>query len=283
MQFQFGGRNSRGASANRAGVRGLRPVGVLSMFGPFRPMKSTLLASLTFFFALSSWTNAAEPAPAGSPSVQAILDRYVEASGGRAALEKLKTRVSKGNVEVTTVGLSGAIEVKAKVPNKQISSVDLAGFGAVREGYDGTVSWSDAPGVGLREKSGGELARDQRTKVFPRELKLREAYERMEAKGAAKVAGADAWVIEGVSKGGKPDRLYFDQKTGLLVREESSVDSGLGEMTFQVDFLDYRDVGGVKVPFLIRIPKPETMGFQIKLDEVKHNVEVPDSEFSKPK
>ncbi|MGE3309929.1 MAG: hypothetical protein AB7O66_08160 [Limisphaerales bacterium] len=246
-------------------------------------MKSTLLASLAFLLALSPcpWTEAADPV--GSPSVQAILDRYVEASGGRAALEKLKTRVSKGKVEVTTVGLSGGIEVKSKVPNKHLSSVDLAGFGAVREGFDGGVSWSDAPGVGLREKPAAELARDRRSKVFPRELKLREAYERLEAKGTAKVDGADAWVIEGSVKGGKPDRLYFDKKTGLLVREESTVDSGLGDMSFQVDFLEYKDVDGVKVPHLIRIPKPESMGFQIRFDEVRHNVEVAESEFSKPK
>jgi len=244
-------------------------------------MKPTIMAGLAILFASSPFTGAAEPA--SPPTVQAILDRYIEAAGGRAALEKLKTRISKGKMEITTVGLSGSMEVKAKVPNKQISSVDLAGFGAVREGFDGTVSWADAPGVGLREKAGAELARDQRSKVFPRELKLKEAYERMEAKGAAKVAGADAWVIEASPKGGKPDRLYFDQKTGLLVREESTVDSTFGEMTFQIDLTDYRDVDGVKVPFLVKIPKPETMGFQIKLDEVKHNVEIGDSEFAKPK
>lgn len=198
-------------------------------------------------------------------------------------MEKLKTRVSKGKMEVTTMGLSGAMEVRAKVPNKQLSSVEMAGFGSVREGFDGKVAWAEAPGVGLREKAGAELARDQRSKVFPRELKLKEAYERMEAKGAAKVGAAETWVIEASAKGGKPDRLYFDQKSGLLVREESTVDTGLGEMTFQIDLSDYRDVDGVKVPFLVKIPKPETMGFQIKLDEVKHNVEIPDAEFGKPK
>lgn len=244
-------------------------------------MKPTLLAGLAILVASTSFTLAAEPAT--PPTAQAILDRYIEASGGRAALEKLKTRVSKGKMEVTTMGLSGAMEVKAKIPNKQLSSVELAGFGAVREGFDGAVSWAEAPGVGLREKGGAELARDQRTKVFPRELKLKEVYERMEAKGAAKVGGADAWVIEAAPKGGKADRLYFDQKSGLLIREESSVDTGLGEMTFQIDFSDYREVDGVKVPFLVKIPKPETMGFQIKLDEVKHNVEIGDAEFSKPK
>ena len=224
---------------------------------------------------------AAEPVEV--PSAEAILNRYVEAAGGKAALEKIQTRVTKGKMEMTTLGLSGNMELRAKVPNKQVSSVELAGFGSIREGFDGTVGWTDAPGVGLRTKSGSELGRDQRSKVFPRELKLKEVYERMEAKGSAKVAGADAWVVEASHKGGKPDRLFFDQKSGLLVREESTVATGVGEMTFQVDFLDYREVDGVKIPFLVKIPKPETMGFQIKVDEVKHNVAMQDTEFAKPK
>jgi len=226
---------------------------------------------------------AAEPASAAAPTAQAILDRYVEASGGKAALEKLQTRVTKGKMEMTTLGLSGNLELRAKAPGKQISTVELAGFGSIREGFDGTVGWTEAPGVGVTSKSGGELARDRRSKAFPRELKLKEVYERLEAKGAAKVAGADAWVVEASYAGGKPDRLYFDQKTGLLVREEATVATAVGEMIFQVDYADYRDVEGVKVPFLMKIPKPETMGFQIKVEDVKHNVPLQDSEFSKPK
>lgn len=247
--------------------------------------RAVAVAVMVAAFSVSISAGAAEPVAStgASPTAQAILERYINAAGGRAALEKVRTRVTKGTMEMTALGLSGAMELRAKVPNKQVSAVQLAGFGAIREGYDGKVGWTEAPGVGVRTKSGAELARDERSKVFPRELKLAEVYEKLEAKGAAKVAGVDAWVVEGTHKSGnKPDRLYFDQKSGLLLREESTVSTALGEMVFQVDFSDYRDVDGVKVPFLVRIPKPETMGFQIRVDEVKHNVEMGDSEFGSP-
>jgi hypothetical protein len=242
-------------------------------------MNSRLL-TLGTLLAIAASLGAAEPA--APPTAQQILDRYVEAAGGRAALEKLKSRVMKGKIEVTALGVTGPFEVRAKAPNKQVSTVEFEGFGAMREGFDGTVAWAVAPLQGVRTKSGGELARVQRSTVFPRELKFRETYDRLEAKGASKVGAADTWVLEGTVKNGKPDRLYFDQKSGLLLREETVVESPVGEMNFQIDLSDYRDIDGIKVPFTMRVPQPAEVGFQIRFDEVKHNVDLADTEFAKP-
>ncbi len=260
---------------------GLLPVRSVAILTDLPRMKPTLMAGLAMILAATFLSPAAEPAEL--PAAQVVLDRYIEGAGGRSALEKLKTRVVTGKMEVTSLGVSGGMSVKSKAPNKQVSSIDLAGLGSMREGYDGTVAWSQAPGIGVQVKSGGELVRVQRTTAFPRELKIKETYDRFETKSAAKVGTVDAWLIEASAKGGKPDRLYFDQKSGLLLREESTVNTAVGEMTFQIDFLDYRAVDGVKVPFLVKIPKPETMGFQVTVDEVKHNVDIADAEFSKPK
>lgn len=219
-----------------------------------------------------------------APSAAQIFDRYVEALGGRAALEKIKSRVMKGKIELSLMpGLSAPFEVQAKAPNKEVSGFELGGFGAIREGYDGKVAWSLAPFQGVKEKTGAELARVQRTKLFPRELRMREGYTRWEAKGAAKVDTVDAWVIEAAPKEGKPDHLYFDQKSGLLLREESIIEGPAGEMTFQVDFGDYRAVDGVKLPFRMKVPKPVEVALEIRFDEVKQNVEIADTAFEKPK
>lgn len=217
------------------------------------------------------------------PTATQLLDRFIEATGGRAALEKLKSRVMKGTAEVTSLGASGAFEVRAKAPNRQVSRMEMGGFGALREGFDGTNAWTAIPGMGVRLKSGGELARAQRSTPFPRELKLAESYAKLEVKGSAKVGTAETWILEATPKDGKPDRLYFDKKTGLLVREETLVESAMGEMNFQIDLGDYRAVDGVQVPFSIRVPQPVELGFRIQLTEVRHNVDVGDSDFSRPK
>ncbi len=244
------------------------------------PMKSQLFALFVALF-LPFAVVAAESARV--PTAQEILDRYVEASGGREALGKVKSRIMKGTIEVTALGASGQFTVRNKVPNKQVTGFDFSGFGSVREGYDGAVAWSALPLQGVKKKTGGELARAQRSTVFPRELKLKDSYERVEAKGAGKVGLLDAWVLEGVVKDGKPDRLYFDQKSGLLLREEAVVVTAAGEMMFQIDFEDYRVVDGVQVAYVMKVPQPAQIGFRIKFDEVKINVEIADSEFAEPK
>lgn len=242
-----------------------------------KPVFVALLVALLLPYA----AGAADGAKA--PSVQEILDRYVEATGGREALGKLKSRVMKGTIEVTALAVSGQFTVKSKAPNKQVSGFEFGGFGSVREGYDGVVAWSSMPLQGTKKKTGGELARVQRSTVFPRELKLKETYERLESRGAGKVGEADAWIVEGIVKEGKPDRLYFDQKSGLLLREETLVSSAAGDMAFQIDFEDYRVVDGVKVPHVMKVPEPKEIGFRIKFDEVRHNLEISDSEFAEPK
>lgn len=218
-----------------------------------------------------------------TPTVDEILNRYVSGSGGREALGRLKTRTMKGSIEVTALGASGQFTVRNKAPNKQATTFDFGGFGTVREGCDGTVAWSVMPLQGVSRKKGGELARALRSAAFPRELRLKETYEKLVVKGPAKVGTADAWLVEGSAKEGKPDRLYFDQKSGLLLREETDVETAAGEMSFQIDFEDFRDVDGVKVPFLMKVPQPAQIGFKVKFEEVKHNVDLPDSDFAEPK
>ncbi len=217
------------------------------------------------------------------PPAQEIIQRYIDATGGRAALEKLKTRVMSGKIEVLTMNVGGKFEVRAKVPNKQTSKMEFEAFGVMREGFDGSVAWTQAPGQSARVKSGGELARAQRTTWFPRELRLSDAYARFETKGAAKIGTQDTWVVEATPTTGKPDKLHFDQKTGLLIREVSLVDTPIGALTFEIELSDYREFDGVKVPCSVRVPKPAEMGFHIKIDDVKHNGELADSEFLKPK
>src|SRR3989449_10913532 len=81
---------------------------------------------------------APKPAPA-LPSVDQILDKYVQALGGKAAIEKLNSRVTKGRFEVPEQGLTGSLDAYAKAPNKTASVVELTGGGQFRPGYDGTL------------------------------------------------------------------------------------------------------------------------------------------------
>ena len=97
-------------------------------------------------------------AQAALPSVDQILDKYVQAIGGKAAIEKLSSRVCKGTFEMDQMPGPAAEEIYEKAPNKQYMVTDAPSFGQARRGFNGGVGWEDNPQSGLRDITGPELA-----------------------------------------------------------------------------------------------------------------------------
>src|SRR5215208_2779319 len=84
-------------------------------------------------------TKPADTKPAGAmPTADQILDKYVQALGGKAAIEKVNSRVSKGNFEIPAMGAGGPIEMYAKAPNKNLVIINIPGFGTIQQGFNGT-------------------------------------------------------------------------------------------------------------------------------------------------
>ncbi len=241
---------------------------------------SLLLAVAPSAPARAQTPQAPAPKPAAAvPTVDQVLDKYVQALGGKAAIEKLTSRVSKGTFEAP--GIEGSIEIYAKAPNKAASMVDVPGFGQVRQAFDGSVGWVDNPQVGLREMSGQELSTTKRGAEFYQVLKLREFYPKLTLKGAQKLGTRDAYLIEADPGDGSLRRMYFDTQTALLVRSDIERDTPQGRATFETELEDYKEVDGVKVPFIVRQSTP-ALSYAIKLTEVRHNVPVDDARFAKP-
>ncbi len=224
---------------------------------------------------------APKPTPA-PPSVDQILDKYVQALGGKAAIEKLNSRVTKGSFEVPEQGLTGSLDAYAKAPNKTASVVEIAGVGQFRQGFDGTLAWADNPMAGFRELSGQELANTKRSSEFYQSLKLRQLYPKITLKGTEKVGQRESYVVEADPGDGSLRRMYLDVETGLLVRNDTELDTATqGRMKIEVYFDDYKEVDGVKVPFTVRQVNPN-ISWVIKATEVRHNVPVDDAKFAKP-
>lgn len=215
------------------------------------------------------------------PTVDQVLDKYVEALGGKTALEKSTSRVAKGNFELPEMGATGTLTIYAKAPNKTAVVVDVPGFGAVKQGFDGTVAWEDNPQAGLTEKSGAALATAKRDATYQRELQLKSLYKQWEVKGKQKIGDQDCYQLVATPDQGAVETWYFDATTGLLARVDAERESVQGTTMIQASFKDYRDVEGVKMPFRIEQAMPG-MTIITKLEEVKQNVEIPDTQFAKP-
>jgi len=220
---------------------------------------------------------AAEPLP----TIDRVLDKYIEALGGKEALEKITSRQAKGSFDLPAMGANGTLTMVAKAPNKSAMTIDIPGFGVIQMAFDGTVGWENNPMVGMRDLVGKELAARKRDSTFNGELKYKELYQKIEVKGKEKVAEKDAYVVEATPAEGSAEKMYFDAQSGLLVRHDAERESPQGSALVETYFEDYRDVDGVKVPFTLKQVMPQ-FTIQIKFDEVKHNVEIEDAKFAKP-
>jgi len=216
-----------------------------------------------------------------TPTADQIIDRYIEAEGGRAALSKLTSRVMTGTIDVPSMSLSGTVEVREKAPNRSLGTLTINGASFL-QGFDGTTGWTDDPQNGLRELSGAELAETRRESDFYHTLDLRKLYLKFTLTGTDKVGDRDVYVVEGVvPEGGAPEKMYFDTQTGLLLRDVTQHHSADGVSEFQQEYADYRDTDGMKLPHTIRQINEGTL-VVITVEEYHHNVPLDDAQFAKP-
>lgn len=217
----------------------------------------------------------------GLPSVDQIIEKNIKGMGGKAAIEKVKTRVLKGSISNAMTPSPITWEMRQKAPNKRLAIMEMQGFGKVREVYDGKTAWTEAPGMSVQEKTGEELARVRRDAEFYRELRWKELYPHMTVLGQTNVAGRTVYQVEAKPATGTADVLYFDAENGLLLRMDSETAMGEGKVVLAIYFEDYKVVDGVKVPHLVRMPAPEQYKFTLTISEVKFNVPMEEAEFAK--
>jgi len=218
--------------------------------------------------------------PASLPSGAPALARYIHVLGGEAALSKVSTRVEKGNA-LMPEGPPVAIDIYTKAPDERVSVLHMPKGESVTA-YNGQAGWIAFPGRPLREMSAADqqAAKLDAEAFYPlqlehefNELKLEEHTE--------KIGDHETNVVLGLTKGHPPVKLYFEKDSGLLVRMVHYTDTALGLNPTQVDFADYRDIGGVKTPTRWTIARPSG-AFTIKVEEVKDNAPIDDARFVKP-
>src|SRR5271167_4039414 len=115
-----------------------------------KPLKNVLLC-LALILVLQSQVGWADPAAADSmPTVDQVLDKYVQALGGKATIEKMTTLVIKGKVDVPSTGETGSMEMYRKAPNKEMQMINVPSNGPSQRGFDGTAGWNWDPDSGPR-------------------------------------------------------------------------------------------------------------------------------------
>lgn len=244
-------------------------------------MKNGALLILTLTLSLAATPGSRErfqqnKTDSQGPTLEQILDKYVQALGGRAAVEKVNSRTSKGSFTSIHLKTKGPIELYAKEPNKWLMVLVAQGYGNYRRGFNGTVAWEKYPG---RDNAANLSGFSKRDAEFYLPLKFRETFPKVALKDNEKLGDRETAALEAPGDG-NAKRWYFDNKSGLLLRSETR--SSSGKTLDSVDYDDYRMVDGVEEPFSIRIVDRDGTDFNIKLNNIEHNRLIDDASFDKP-
>jgi hypothetical protein len=220
-----------------------------------------------------------------------IVEKHLQAIGGREALSKLQTRISAGTMKVSTQGMefSGPVEIYNKAPNKLRVSVKLdlssvgAGQAVVDTRFDGTVAFTSHSIQGDREITGGQLE-NMRQNRFPSPLlDYKEAGAKVELLGKEKLGEREVLVLQYTPKTGPSIKWYIDAGDYHVARVQMKMDVPElgGEIEQTTDISDYRSVDGFKVPFVTKVTNSAQV-ITITFDKVEHDIPIMDSMFSKP-
>jgi len=227
------------------------------------------------------------PAAPDQPSADPILDKYIQALGGAQRLATLTSFVATGpSVGYEGLGGGGEVQIFAKAPDQRTAFIqfkDHPDRGDSIRTFNGRTGWIKTPRALLKEyeMTGSELdgARLDAQLSFPGQIK--KVLTNLHAGFPDNVGGHDVQVVQGNGPRGLLATLYFDRTSGLLVRLVRYSRSPIGRVPTQVDYSDYRDVGGIKFPFQYTFSWLDGKD-AFKLADVKTNVPIDAAKFERP-
>jgi photosynthetic reaction center cytochrome c subunit len=242
----------------------------------------------------------------GQQSAAAILDKYIQALGGAEKLAGLKSYIATGtSVGFGGFGGGGEVHLYAKAPDMRTTWIQ---FKAETERPDsirttnGKTAWIKTPLtiLGEYQMTGTEFegAKLDAEMSFPGQIKQILTSPRVstptsisDLPGPSSQTNSEKSVgigqdravnvVQGTGPGGTLATLYFDQQTGLLLRMVRFGRTPIGRVPTQMDFADYRDVGGIKFPFRLTFAWLDGRD-AIQLNQIQTNVSIPDSKFNTP-
>ena len=241
---------------------------------------SVVVALLLLIPARAAWAQTADE----------VLEKSLAAMGGRAALEKVKSRLANGTIVVATPAgdINGTVEVLNAAPNRtrMLMKADLSAFGAgelvIDQRFDGSTGYVLDSLQGNRDITGNQLA-NMKNASFPHPfLSFKEVGTTVELSGKEKTSDGEAFLLILTPKTGSVVRQYIDATSYLPTKMMAKTDMPqVGEIEQTTEFLDYKDVDGIKVPFRLRIGS-SAQSVTITFSKIEHNVKVDEALFSKP-
>lgn len=216
----------------------------------------------------------AKPVPAGVTPKTVIAD-YVNALGGAKALMKVKDVSTKMNTKFQ--GMDISITTSQKAPNKYAMAIKMGEMVIQKEVYDGKTGKQQSM-QGKKNLEGESLDDIKAQATLNLEMNYEKLGYKLELKGIELINGKDAYIMEVVSPKGKKSTEWYDLESKFKVRNTQTTTTEGGPVTSTTDYLEYKDVDGLKYPSVIAISG--AMSMKLTAETIKVNKGVADSEFT---
>lgn len=215
------------------------------------------------------------------PQPEALLDRFIEVTGGKAAYEARKTEVVNGTVEFAAMGLKGAMVTYYQEPDKYYMAMDLTGVGKIESGLSGGVAWENSVLQGPRIKTGEEKAQAVREAAMNGAYRWRDFFAKAETTGEETVEGEPCYKVVMTPAQGSPVTMYFEKASGLMRKTSVVAASQLGDIAADSISTEYRRFDGILEPAKVT-EKLAGQEFTVTIDTVKANQTIPPDRFRLP-
>jgi photosynthetic reaction center cytochrome c subunit len=225
-----------------------------------------------------------DPFP-GAPQAEQVLDKYLQAIGGAQKAASLTSLAAKGTFQTYGIPTKYALDLFAKAPAQRTVIVHNLADGELIDTFDGREAWIAQPAqltpVPLLERTGGEIDGAKLTAALTFPGQIKKLLTQWRVGPPAVIDDRDLTMVQGTINGKFPVNLYFDDESGLLARTVTYADSPVGLAPMQVDYADYRELAGVKVPYKVIVTWLDGRS-TIQLTEVQANAAIDASKFARP-
>jgi outer membrane lipoprotein-sorting protein len=238
-------------------------------------MKKAITLCMMGIFLLSMATN-----PGYSQTAKEIIQKMIEATGGRKALESIDDSTVSGTIEFVQEGMSWEITVYKKEPSKMRVDVEIMGM-VITQAYDGNLAWWINPQTGATEEMPANQAASMKRDALPRDATFNpEKYGiSFDYKGKEQIESKDNFVIEQTYADGFIATLYVDCTTYLITKTKGSISSEIGEVEFEQVPTDYKKVHGLMIAHTITTYTNGAESRLLTITEVQYNTGLEDSLF----
>jgi len=221
-----------------------------------------------------------------APTPDQVFAKYIQAAGGAQRVAGLTSITGKGMYDGwDTDHVKVGVEVYTKAPAQRTTVVHMNVEGHVEDSvrtYDGRMAWIASPDkpLPLMPLTGGNLdaAKTEAILFFP--ASIQKSFTLWKT-GAATIDDKDVVLVQGMTPAKTPIKLYFDAKSGLLVRALYYADTIIGRVPTQIDYEEFKDVSGVKIPSKWTSTWTDGQG-HFDLGQVQINSNVDATKFNKP-